>query len=118
MFTINVMTRPAGQRSSFDAPHSSPRDLPDGRASTFDVRNWLAGLVRCTADDVRFVSDGERRGRRTVTYLCSGEAAKVHMAPVAAGAAWELVAETSGATDRVVLPAGTRFVWRPRGGQT
>jgi hypothetical protein len=111
------MTRPAGQRNFVDAPHSSPRDLPDGRASTFDVRNWLAGLVNCPANEVRFVSDTERRGRRTVTYLCSGETAKVRMAPVASAAAWELVAETSGATDRVVLPAGTRFVWRPRGAQ-
>jgi len=111
------MTRPAGQRNSVDAPHSSPRDLPDGRASTFDVRNWLAGLVKCPANEVRFVSETERHGRRTVTYLCNGETAKVRMASVAAAAAWELVAETSGATDRVVLPAGTHFVWRPRGTQ-
>ena len=111
------MTRPAGQRSFVDAPHSSPRDLPDGRASTFDVRNWLAGLVKCPVLEVRFVTDAERRGRRTVTYECNGETVKVRMAPIAAGAAWELAAETIGTTDRVVLPAGTRFVWRPRGAQ-
>ena len=108
------MIRPAGQRNSLDAPHSSPRDLPDGRAPTFDVRRWLAGLVNCTADDVRFMSETERHGRRTVTYECSGETAKVRMAPVAAGAAWELLAEANGMADRVVLPAGTRFTWRPR----
>jgi hypothetical protein len=111
------MTRSAGQRSFVDAPHSSPRDLPDGRASNFDVRKWLAGLVNCPANEIRFVSETERRGRRTVTYVCNGQTAKVRMASVAAAAAWELVAETSGTTDRVVLPAGTHFVWRPRGAQ-
>jgi len=44
-FTICAMTGPTWSRDFVDASHSSPRELPDGRASTFDVRGWLAGLV-------------------------------------------------------------------------
>lgn len=89
--------------------------MPDGRASSFDVRGWLAGLATCAVEEVRHISDHERNGRRTVTYDCNGVTTKVRMTTVAGAAAWELVAETRGAADRVVLPAGTRFVWRPRG---
>jgi hypothetical protein len=88
----------------------------DARTGSFDVRAWLAGMARVHVDQVIFVSDHERSGRRTVTYDCAGVAAKVRIAPVAGAAAWELTAEVGEMADRVLLPGATRFVWRaPRG---
>lgn len=91
--------------------------LPDGRPSSFDVRSWLAGLGHYPLEAVRYVTESERAGRRTVTYDCAGTVARVRMSPVGGGApAWELVAELPDLADRVVLPGGTHFVWRaPRG---
>ena len=86
------------------------------RATSFDVRGWVAGMSHIAKDAVQFVSESERGGRRTVTYNCAGSVAKVRMAPVAGAAAWELVAEINDSVDRVLLPRATRFVWRaPRG---
>jgi len=94
--------------------HGSARDAaPDERAATFDVRGWLAGLGHTSIDAVRFVSERERSGRRTVTYDCAGSEAKVRMTPLSGAATWELTAELNGAVDRVLLPGATRFVWRP-----
>lgn len=88
----------------------------NGRASSFDVRGWIAGVGHISKDVVQFVSESERGGRRTVTYNCAGAVAKVRMAPVAGAAAWELTAEFNDSVDRVLLPRTTRFVWRaPRG---
>ena len=84
-----------------------------GQSPAFDVRSWLAGLGHLTVDAVEYVGESERRGRRTVTYNCGGKTAKVRMAPVAGTTAWELVAEMPGVADRVLVPAGTRFMWRP-----
>jgi hypothetical protein len=84
-----------------------------GQNASFDVRSWLADLGHVAIDAVEFVSESERQGRRTVTYNCAGTLAKVRMSPLPGAAAWELVAEMPGAVDRVLLPGGTRFVWRP-----
>jgi hypothetical protein len=90
--------------------------LPGSRAASFDVRSWVAGVGHVSIDSVKYVSESERAGRRTVVYECAGHTAKVRMAPVTGAAAWELVAEVDQSVDRVVLPGATRFVWRaPRG---
>jgi len=92
----------------------SARDTAaDTRAATFDVRGWLAGLGHMSIDAIQFVSEGERSGRRTVTYDCAGSVAKVRMTPLSGAATWELTAELNGTVDRVLLPGATRFVWRP-----
>jgi hypothetical protein len=93
-----------------DLTRLSPQGGPN---SAFDVRSWLAGLGHLSADAVEYVGESERQGRRTVTYNCAGKTAKVRMAPLAGAAAWELVAELPGAVDRVLVPGGTKFVWRP-----
>jgi len=93
-----------------DRTHLSPHG---GQSAAFDVRTWLAGLGHLAVDAVEYVSESERQGRRTVTYNCAGKTAKVRMAPLPGAAAWELVAEMPGAVDRVLLPGGTKFVWRP-----
>jgi hypothetical protein len=92
-----------------DLARQSPQG---GQSSTFDVRSWLAGLGHLTVDKVEYVAESERQGRRTVTYNCGGTTAKVRMSPLPGAAAWELVAEMPGAVDRVLLPGGTRFIWR------
>jgi hypothetical protein len=69
-------------------------------------------MARVRVDDVRFIADHERSGRRTVTYDCAGNPAKVRIASVAGAAAWELTAELGRAKERVLLPGATRFVWR------
>jgi hypothetical protein len=95
-----------------DAPR---RRLPDASASTFDVRSWLASLGRCPPESVKFVGQQERAGKMIVRYDCAGKTARVRMSPVSGMATptWELVAEFGGESERVVLPGGTRFVWRP-----
>ena len=94
--------------------HDLTRPSPHGGQTVpFDVRSWLAGLSHLAVDAVEYVGESERQGRRTVTYNCAGTTLKVRMAPLAGTAAWELVAEMPGAVDRVLLPAGTRFMWKP-----
>lgn len=88
---------------------SLPIDPP---ASAFHVPSWIAGVSHVSIEMVEYLTESERGGRRTVTYDCDGTKAKVRMTSVAGTAAWELVVECRGAIDRVLLPGGTRFIWR------
>ena len=101
--------------------NESSRRLPGTtRTTTFDVRTWLADLGRCSIDDVRYVAEDEKHGQLTVTYDCRGESTRVRVNPVGGvgTAAWEITAEWRSGVERVVVPGGTRFVWRATPGGT
>ncbi len=80
---------------------------------TFDVRSWLANLVRC--DDVIV---GETTYHQddsfTAVYRCGDdEVATVVMRGVtlARSATWELTAQLPDRVERAMIPGNARFVW-------
>jgi thiazole synthase ThiGH ThiG subunit len=82
-------------------------------ARTFDVRGWLANLVRCDdliVGETTYHDDDSF----TAVYRCGGaEVATVVMRGIslAKTAHWELLAQLPDRVERAMLPGDARFVW-------
>src|SRR5205814_2462517 len=100
-------------------PLQPARQFPERRApeigSAFDVREWLAGLSGCDRDELTYEREFEEAGQLTVRYRC-GETflAVANMAGMrqAGKATWQLVAHLKDRAVTVMVPGGTKFVWR------
>jgi hypothetical protein len=99
------------------ARQSPVRTNESGTGSAFNVREWLAGLSACRLDQLAYEREFEEAGQLTVRYTC-GEAflAVVNMVGVrqapGRSARWQLVAQFKDHAVTVVVPGGTRFIWR------
>ena len=89
------------------ADPSSPR--------TFDVRGWIANLVRC--DDLLAGETSYREDETfEATYRCGDRVVAVVVMrgttlSTARSALWELTAQLPDRVERAILPANARFVW-------
>jgi hypothetical protein len=81
---------------------------------TFDVRGWVANLVRCDellVGETRYGADDTFEA----TYRCGERVVAVvvmrgtKLSP--RSALWELSAQLSDRVERAMLPANARFVW-------
>jgi hypothetical protein len=99
------------------ARQSPVRASVSGAGSAFNVREWLAGLSGCGPDQIAHEREFEEAGQLTVRYLC-GETflAVVNVVGVrqahGRSARWQLVAQFKDHAVTVVVPGGTRFIWR------
>ena len=96
-------------------PLHAPMTADSSSSRTFDVRGWVANLVRC--DDL-IVGATSYRDDDTfeATYRCGENVvATVVMRGTtltsARSALWELTAQLSDRVELAILPANARFVW-------